>query len=50
LWRAGDGFSASAIMAQEAVSLPLHFRRQAGIWALVGLAALLLLSHIDYTI
>jgi cell division protein FtsW len=43
-------FSASAIMAQERYHSPYTFvGKQAG-WALLGLLALLVLSHIDYTI
>ena len=43
-------FSASAIMAEARYHSPYTFVGKQALWALVGLAALLLLSHIDYTI
>jgi cell division protein FtsW len=43
-------FSASAIMAEERYHSPYTFVGKQALWALFGLAALLLLSHIDYTI
>ena len=43
-------FSASAIMAQERYHSPYTFAGKQALWALIGLAALLLLSRIDYTI
>ncbi|MGA3011154.1 MAG: putative peptidoglycan glycosyltransferase FtsW [Terracidiphilus sp.] len=43
-------FSASAIMAQERYHSPYTFVGKQALWALLGLAALLILSRIDYTI
>ncbi|MGB9406403.1 MAG: putative lipid II flippase FtsW [Terracidiphilus sp.] len=42
-------FSASAVVAQERYHSPYTFVGKQALWALAGLAALLLLSHIDYT-
>jgi cell division protein FtsW len=42
-------FSASAIVAQERYHSPYTFVGKQALWALAGLAALLILSHIDYT-
>ncbi len=41
-------FSASAVMADEKFHDPIYFLVRQGIWALVGLAAMSLLMHIDY--
>ncbi|MGB8260140.1 MAG: putative lipid II flippase FtsW [Terracidiphilus sp.] len=42
-------FSASAVLAQERFSSPYTFVGKQAIWALLGLLALLVLMHIDYS-
>jgi len=43
-------FSASAIMAQERYHSPYTFVLKQALWAVCGIAFLLVLSHIDYTV
>ncbi len=43
-------FSASAVVAQERYHSPYTFVGKQALWALAGLAAMLLLSRIDYTL
>src|ERR1039457_3383230 len=43
-------FSASAVVAQERYHSPYTFVGKQALWALIGLAALLILSHIDYSL
>ncbi len=43
-------FSASAVVAEARYHSPYTFVAKQALWALAGLAALLVLSHIDYTL
>jgi cell division protein FtsW len=41
-------FSASAVLANEKFQSPTYFLIRQGIWALLGLAAMSVLMHVDY--
>ena len=41
-------FSASAVLANDKFHSPLYFLLRQGIWALLGLAGMSVLMHVDY--